>query len=632
MNNIGFCVFGRPTKHEFKSNGLFAELKLGDGTYIEFSGNAELNKNDSLCMISRSVVSDKEIIKIYCYEYAVSHNKRDGGFVGAGVVFSNEKPTEKLLFKCFFNLQKQALNQINENRQFIEPRLNQDSIQLVNPDTEGLLTGQPIKRKIESISKGSSYGVKIEGNILHSLHGIVQGFISNPDFNKVERLYVTKNTKLLKALVGEKKILSFQRLLSFRTLFDDANKKLKEKKQEFEAIKLEERSLQNEIKNLDNDIDNKNRELKNLEKFIREVNSNKVKVHQELKAYEEKLKATQESVEQNEKVIASQSEQSRKSLEEKKLRLKRLEVARFDELLRHPELKEGIRKFENEKNAKIGRLKNKVESLKYELEKEQNKSFFNKETVIFLGIITTLILGIGFFVGYLFFDSDKQKTVKNVNQNEPINITKKLDQSADAPENLPEVELNLPEEYQIGEFITLGKTKIDKHKQAIDLAINKIESNRYDTSAISKFLKRKWHFAEIIDYNKDSINNGLLRYYKIKSIYKNTYKIKNGPFIKNEYMLNINKEFKDTIMECTSAKRQEIFKTYYSIPGNIYKEMGIDINDEIESFKDYDSFEREYPELYMHFRYMISEISDYKGNKKDLNHTVETDHKVLLIK
>ena len=76
-------------------------------------------------MISRSIVADKEIIKIYYYEHAISHNKRDGGFVGAGIVFSNEKPTEKLLYHCLLVLKKQALKLIDENNQFKEPLLNQ---------------------------------------------------------------------------------------------------------------------------------------------------------------------------------------------------------------------------------------------------------------------------------------------------------------------------------------------------------------------------------------------------------------------------------------------------------------------------------------------------------------------------
>lgn len=623
MNNVGFCVFGRPTKHEFKSNGLFAELKLGDGTYIEFSGNTELEKNDSLCMISRSIIADQEVVKIYYYEHAISHNKRDGGFVGVGIVFSNEKPTEKLLYSCLLALKKQALKLIDESKKFIEPRLNQDAIQLVNPDTEGLVIGQPVKRKIESISKGSSYGVKIEGNILHSLHGIVQGFISNPDFNRVEKLYVSKNTNLLKVLVGEKKILSFHRLLSYKTLFEKANEDLRNKKHELEVIKSEEKTLQNQVKNLANNIDSKNRDLEDLKKLITKAEATKESVTRDLESEKKELESLQETIEQTEQQIAKQQTQNKKSIEATHQKLEQLQVKRFNELMNEPSIREGKKAYEHDVNSKaenkIKRLRGERDSLKIELQHERNKTFWTKETIIFLSVIAALILSIGVFVGYILFDSENPKTSKVTYQ-----TSKK---QKEEKEIRKEIELGLPREYPINEFLKLTRSEIQQHKKAIDIAIAKIEDNKFEKEQISTFLNRKWNFAEVIDYNKNSIDSGLVRYLKIRNITSNTHKI-NNTIISSDFIIgkNIEEQTKKTTIRFGSNKREEILKQYYFKEDNIYKEMGIHI-DEVKLF------EEEFPELYMHFRWMVYKLSDYQNKMNaDIQLTREESHKVLLKK
>ena len=623
MSNIGFCVFGRPTKHEFKSNGLFADLKLGDGTYIEFSGNTELEKNDSLCMISRAIVADKEIIKIYYYEHAVSHNKRDGGFVGAGIVFGNEKPTEKLLYHCLLALKKQASKLINENKQFIEPRLNQDTIQLVNPNTEGLLIGQPVKRKTESISKGSSYGVKIEGNILHSLHGIVQGFISNPDFNRVEKLYVTKNTKLLEAIVG-KKILSFHRLLSYKSLFEKANENLKNKKHELEVITSKERALQNQVKNLNNNIDNKNKDLEDLRNLIIKKEADKRSVKIELESSKKDLESLQKTIKQSEQIIDQQKNLNKKNIEETKQKLEQLKIKKFNELMNEPLISEGKKAYERQVKSSaentVSRLREERDNLKVDLQYEREKTFFNKETIIFLGVVATLILSIGVFIGYHLFDSEAPKYSVRTQQ-----TSSKKTEEKKPPKK---IELGLPKEYSISEFLQLERTEIEQHKRAIDIAIAKIEDNKFEKDQISTFLNRKWNFAEIVDYNKISIDSGLVRYLKIRNITSNTYKI-NNPIISSNFIIgkNIEEQTKKITIPFGSDKHEEILKHYYfKEDNNIYKLMGIHI-DEVKLFKE------EFPELYMHFRWMVFKLSDYQNKRDaDIQLTNEESHKVLLKK
>ena len=602
MSNIGFCVFGRPTKHEFKSNGLFEKLKLGDGTYIEFSGNKELQKNDSICMISRSIKNDIEIIKIYYYENAISHNKRDGGFVGSGIVFCNDKPTEKLLYNCFSVIQKQALKLVNDNRQFKEAKLNQELIKLVNLNTEGLLVGQQKNRKAESISKGTSYGVKIEGHIFHSLMGIVQGFISNPDFNKIERLYISKNTDLLKGFVGEKKVVSFQRLLSFRKLFESANSSLIEKREKYNELIKEKKKLEVSKEKLISDIKNKNKEIQEYDNSIEIYRKDHSQIKRKVEGNKRQLEALDIDIIQKQSVIANQVSEIEKSKKTKNETLRNLEIAKFEQLLREPLINEGRKAYEHKVKSStektIKRLRRERNNLNDELYYFKNQSFITRKILIAAGTILFIGLISGGFIGYMMTGSETPS----------IAGTKPKE---DSPEQKPDYLVKLPKEYKFKEFLELPDSIQKKHKKELDKAIRKISSNEYYKTDIKNFLEREWNFGELIDYHKVSLDSGKIRLKKIQDIYRKYDGL-------NEYALYTIKK-----KDFNTNKRDDILGEYLKEPNNIYEDIGINEHEPDETY------EKKYPLLYMHFRLMIHELSVHKEPKdKDLNKTNKESHMV----
>jgi hypothetical protein len=164
-----------------------------------------------------------------------------------------------------------------------------------------------------------------------------------------------------------------------------------------------------------------------------------------------------------------------------------------------------------------------------------------------------------------------------------------------------------------------------RHKNALDVFLSEIE--KADTSKIdlTNLYKRKWNFAEIIDYNKEAIDAGLSRLKRIKSIFENLGQPTS--FFTDQFIINSNGNLRSETFDFNSTKRNEILKKYLSKSGNIYK----DLNLQTEGIQD---FEKDLPLLYMHFRWVVYNLSEYKEGDSpkdaDILKTNKTKHIVPL--
>src|SRR5690606_14137568 len=135
-------------------------------------------------------------------------------------------------------------------------------------------------------------------------------------------------------------------------------------------------------------------------------------------------------------------------------------------------------------------------------------------------------------------------------------------------------------------------------------------------------------FAEIIDYDEKRIDNGMDRLKRIKKIQEKHNKSK--LFFEELYLLPTITEngFIKEEIDFKTSKRNEILKQYLGMEGNVYATL------DLNTISD---FEKEMPLLYMHFRWMVYNLSSYnegenKSIQADILNTTQTKHNVLLKK
>jgi hypothetical protein len=584
MAKTGFIVFGRPVTHKYVSNGLFKDLNLESETYMEFPNEFGLKK--SIASISRQLLNDgTQLIKIYLFEHAISFDNRAGGFVGSGIAFIGI-PTHKLLYSELKKLHSHSRTLVDENRQFKKASFDKNDIVLNEANTEGLISANYNSKAEISNEK---YGLKIDGPILLHIMSAVQGFMFNPNFKKIKTLYVSESKELLQHFVDPRKVLSFGHLLNYEAMH-------KAQHQQKASLDKELKILSEELKTVKKNIESENNELKKLSFQLKQKND-------ELISLNEKFKRMKHQFDSNTQTIKNQE----KILEE----IKTQNYRNFQSLLND-------KRFHQERDNYEKKITNQVQNLQIELketedELKKTKAKSNRRTVI--GSIVTLFLVTAmFFAGSFYGAKQAQPVIVEKTESKPVEKLKTID---------------APTTYPLSEFLKMPHLEQENLKVELDKFIDDVmkADEEYD---LSNFYERDWHFAEIIDYNEDSIDIAMERFVKIRNFLKKQNKT--IPVFEMQFLLpTVSEEgFTQKEIDFKTDKRNDILKQYLKENGNVYDSIGLNIGD-------ISNFEKEMPLLYMHFRWMVFNLSSYeKDGKKteqaDIYKTSQTKHTVLIKK
>lgn len=616
MNNVGFCVFGRPVERDYVANGLFEDLKFGEQAYLSLPGNGELKHGDSIAVLSREIKNNTEVIKLFLFEQANSFNERPGGFVGSGIAFSG-LPTLKLLHSALVSLHNKAINLIDENRKFKSKTFDKNSIQLINPRTEGLIQGDLNQRNTE-IDKRSFYGVKTDGPLINHISSIIQGFLLNPNFKNISTLYISHNHQLLADCLGESKVLSIGHILDYSKFHKSQIEKLSNQQK---LIKLNEEKLAKFESEYNTNKSNKEKYLRDLsenesqlKRRIIDLNENGREINSKLTENEHILKQKQK----DSRALSAEIEQKNQELRKISSKIQEIRIHKFQELLKHKDFQNEKFEYEQQFRNKEEQLNHKIDKLEQQLEEERERPFITKQVLIVLGSIALLFFIGGGYLGYKW----------NHSGNKIAESSGQIDADSEVKTAVAKIEkskINSPDEITAAKFLALTLDEQASHKNALDAFLSEIE--KADTSKIdlTNLYERKWNFAEIIDYNKEAIDAGLTRLKRIKSIYGNLGQPTS--FFTDQFIINSNGNLRSETLNFNSTKRNEILKKYLLESGNIYK----DLNLQIEGIQD---FEKDLPILYMHFRWVVYNLSEYKeGNspkEADILKTNKTKHIVPL--
>lgn len=605
MDSIGFCVFGRPGGLRSASNGLAKSLNIGDSTYDEFN-NYKMSSGDIFAIISREIINDTELIKVLIYQFAESYQKRAGGFVGSGVIF-NGTPTSKLLFHALKLNHKVALELIDSTTSRFkteEPDLPLVESKLVSPSQEGLLQPKSNSRKLSAPGDGE-YALRINGSLFNHLMSAVQGFMMNPSFSSVKRLYVSSNTELLSDRVGQRKVLSFAHLLDFTKYFNSYNDHLKRIETKYRSIESQYKEKLEEQKIIENNIENRKNEKQQL---IREIDN-----------YRKRLADIENKLKQND----LKSEQLSKEINEKRNELNNVK-GKINSLAG-----EGFKKamskepFKSEWVKVQARYEDKLKGLEKEVERlEEGSQSSKKDMLIISGIGIGLVL-IGLFIGSFFlsnlFGDDSPQTIAG-NEEPPQTVVEQ-------PVKKTLEQLKAPSIYSAKAFMLLDDDTVAVHKAQLDQFIQQVEAADTSKYDLSNFFNRKWNFAEVIDYNKESLDKGLSRLMRIKKIYnKHNRSVK---LFEKDYLIPDFEQYSIQKIEFRTASRNDILEKYLEKQGNIYEGL----NGAIENGVNY---EEEMPLLYMHFRWVVFNLTGYVGSdgntskNGDILKTTKTKHNVPL--
>lgn len=608
INNVGFCVFGHAFGHQCVSNGLISDLKLEDQTYIKLPKGVFLNKeNKPISIISREILSNGlEIIKIFIVNFAESLTvKRDGETVGCAIVFSGN-PSSLLLNKALKKTFQESQKLIDNNCTFKTEDINKVNIDLINPTTDGLIEGELLIRSKNREIAGA-FGVLSDGNIINQIMPIVQAFIYNPNFKNIEKLYVSEEITFLKKIFEDKKILTSRHILDYSKFHKSHLEKLSNQQKQ---IKLNDEKLtrfENEFK-----INKLSRE-KTLNELLEGQNQYKSRISQlKDEGQEINAKLSQYKNLLNEK--QKQTHEISNEINQKKIELAKisqLKFNKFQELLDH-------NSFQEERNSYEQKFLVKQEQLNEKLAKLENQTMFTKRLAIVFGVLALLIFIGGGILGY---------SINNTANNDGVLVETIIDQEPKETKIIAEKTIiKAPQEHKVADFLTLSLEKQNSHKAELDKFIEEIQQAGTSKVNISNFLNRNWNFAEVIDYNKDIIDHGLARLKKIKLILE-----QNGKpisYFTEEFMIDSKEKFNSREFDFRTASRNKILELYLQKPGNMYEGMNI----QTEGVTD---FEKDLPLLYMHFRWVLFNLSNYKNSDgkstdADILKTNETKHNIPL--
>jgi hypothetical protein len=587
MAETGFIVFGRPVTHDYVSNGLFKELNIESETYLEFPNEFGLNK--SIASITRQQLNDgTQVIKVYLFEYAESLNNRLGGFLGSGIAFRGI-PSQKLLYTAFKNIHAQTRTLIDENRKFKKSTIDDNDIKLIDPNTEGLLISSYNSKAEISNEK---YGLKIDGPILLHIMSAVQGFMFNPSFKKIKTLYVSESKELLQQYVEPKKILSFGHLLNYESLH-------KTQHQKKASLDKELKTLSEELKVVKENIESENNELKKISFQLKQKNEEMNKMNESFKRMKHQFDSNTQTIKNQEKILEE---------------IKNQKYRNFHSLLNDNRYQQERDKYEKKYLEENNKLEKVIHNKNEEIENTKSKS---AKRLLITGMVSVLLFVALFFIGSFYGAKQAQPVIVEKVESKPAKILETI---------------QAPPTYTPTEFLKFPESKQDEHKKELDVFINKVANVKKGDASydLSNFQDRKWHFAEIIDYNKESIDQGMERLKRIKAVLDRHDM--SSDFFAEEHLLQDFSEskFLPKEIDFKTIKRNEILKKYLEEDGNAYESLKLNISD-------FNDFEIDMPLLYMHFRWMVYNLSSYENDEgktaqADISKTSQTKHTVLIKK
>lgn len=611
MNALGFGVFGRPIGHQYVSNGLFKQLGIEGDTYLVLPNNTELKKGESLAIISRQKIETNkkpiEVIKVYLFSYAESFNSRPGGFVGSAYVFYKE-PTPTLLYKAVKHIHSKALSALDSQGKFKAITLGLTERDLLNPESNNLLTDRvlffpkkPLKRQFIS--------VLTDGPLIDHLMSVVQGFIYNPNFKQFESIYVSQSKDLLMRCSSnnQSKFYRIPHLLDYSGLFNEKNNKLNYVKNE----------IQKKISNFKELEKAETTKLNNCENELKELEKKKNQFNQDIKTLESEINSktkTKESLTSEIDNLKIKEKQER----EKKTKIENANLNQIKSILNTRE----AYKYKQSliiNSVEYRELKEKNKVLQEENDKYKKRGTPLSQKIMILTGVLLLFLTVGFILGHYKVPQKGWNSLFSKVQ------TNNIETQSDTDFNVSTASIKMPKQIILKEFLQLEKSKQDHHKSLIDevlakLEVEKPESSKFD---LTDFFDREWNFAEIIDYDVSDIGAGLTRYYKILNLYK-TYNKPTDFFEKYLIPLEGNQKNIEEY-DFKTNERNEIFKQYIELPNNVYENLGLK-----ELLSDIENIEKDYPLVYMHFRWVIFEISHRKEDY-DLSYTNKTQHFIPII-
>lgn len=438
MSNAGISIFGRPEGQVSISNGLFKELNLGSVMYLEgLTDGLILEEGESVGVIRQVVDSSgvsKGISIVGIIHYAKSYGQdRPGGFVGAAICFKG-MPHPVTINKLLLSLSLASQKLIDPNsKKFLTADEKDWSIKLPDPNDNWVhnvpgLNQIPQKEKARLV-------VEIDGSLYNTLLSVVQGVLSNPEYNKYETTIITeKNSFLDRAKAKGYKTVTLFDLFNYSGLLGAANKQLNDTKEKTNKLIDEFKPT---LTTLKTDIENAKTQLANIQS---QIGSNK----QQLASINSRL-----SLETN-------------NLEA--LKLEQSKLANFNQSQAQNIIQESdaVRK-EIDKIVNHDRQKNKQQQShrdsKYEkIEKGTMNALFAK-TPIFFGF-GALMLIIGMSISYFLFNGGTEsENVGAVGQTKEENTKDKVPSIVISYPDISVMKDSLEKNAAIKEFITSNYKK-----------------------------------------------------------------------------------------------------------------------------------------------------------------------------
>lgn len=278
MDNIGFCVFGRPKGIESYQNGLIAQNKLEEALYLD-PDDVILQEKQFVICIEQKVIDGRKNVLISLNQQAYQHlEKRSGGFVGSAIAFVGYQVKGAKVFEGLRFLFKQVSQHVDKDGKFDAPSSKGWKIQLpdVSQAQSVFTKDKIIGNKVE---KGSKICVLVT-DLMKGAEAILEQLLINSEVSVFERIYITSQKEVFQDLQSKgaktvnystffnyekhnarlsaqyNQVLEYKKqqekeLIEKRT---DAEKEIFDFRQRETSQILKEKSkLQNEIKSLENE-------------------------------------------------------------------------------------------------------------------------------------------------------------------------------------------------------------------------------------------------------------------------------------------------------------------------------------------------------------------------------------------
>jgi hypothetical protein len=282
--NVGLCVFGNPVGQVSHSNGLFNEAKLGEIMYLEgLTDGLILSENESIGIIRQITDASGKSVGITIgsvIHFAKSFGQdRLGGFVGSAVCFKG-MPHPALINTLLFSLTNASLKLIDgSTKKFLHSSEKEWNINLPEPNDKWVQNIQGLNQ-INQKEK-SRLIVEIDGGLNIFLLSVIQGVLSNPEYNKYETIIVTeKNDFLDRAKNKGYKVITIFDLLNYQNLLSSANKVLNETKiktvEIIEGVKTQIEVEKSTLANYKNEVE---KTKQNLESTINKISQQNQQLH-----------------------------------------------------------------------------------------------------------------------------------------------------------------------------------------------------------------------------------------------------------------------------------------------------------------------------------------------------------------